>query len=99
MYSDTKRQEVTAYTASKLQRGKLRCLSNRCSCTYNVTALAVTLLVEGVERLPSEAGVAGDARETLHVEHLLHGDTAAAVTDHVVATSCTATCKWKCYIS
>lgn len=61
--------------------------------TYNVTTLTVTLLVEGVERLPSETGVAGDARETLHVEHLLHGDTAAAVTDHVVTAPGTAA--WK----
>lgn len=59
--------------------------------TYNVTALAVTLLVEGVEGLPSETGVAGDARETLHVEHLLHGDAAAAVADHVVAAAGAAT--------
>lgn len=36
--------------------------------------------------------MAGDARETLHVEHLLHGDTAAAVADHVVSTAGAATC-------
>lgn len=62
-----------------------------CSFTYNVTALTVTLLVQGVEGLPSETGVAGDASETLHMEHLLHGDTTAAITDHVVATPGTAT--------
>lgn len=56
-------------------------------CTHNVTALAVTLLVQGVERLPPETGVAGDAGEALDVEHLLHGDAAAAVAHHVVATS------------
>lgn len=55
--------------------------------TDDVAALAVTLLVQGVERLPSQAGVAGDAGETLHVEHLLHSDAAAAVTHHVVATA------------
>lgn len=57
---------------------------------YNVTALAVTLLVEGVEGLPPETRVAGDASETFHVEHLLHGDAAAAVADHVVAAPGTA---------
>lgn len=62
-----------------------------CFLTYNVTTLTVTLLVEGVEGLASETGVAGDAGETLHVEHLLHGDAAAAVTDHVVTAPGTAT--------
>ena len=70
---------------------KIRSLSCRCLFTYNVTALTVTLLVQGVEGLPSETGVAGDARETLHMEHLLHGDTAAAITDHVVAAPGAAT--------
>lgn len=55
--------------------------------TDNVAALAVTLLVQGVEGLPSQAGVAGDAGETLHMEHLLHGNAAAAVTHHVVAAA------------
>lgn len=32
-------------------------------------------------------GVAGDACETLHVEHLLHGNTATAVTNHIVTTA------------
>lgn len=68
---------------------------NHWSFTYDVAALAVTLLVQGVEGLPSQTGVAGDARETLHVEHLLHGDAATAITDHVVATPDAATCKWK----
>lgn len=67
----------------------------RWSFTYDVAVLAVTLLVQGVEGLPSEAGVAGDARETLHVEHLLHGDAAAAVTDHVVTAPDAATCRRK----
>lgn len=62
--------------------------------TYNVTALTVALLVQGVEGLPPETGVAGDARETLHVEHLLHGDAAAAIADHVVTTAGAAS--WKC---
>lgn len=59
--------------------------------THNVAALAVTLLVQGVEGLPSQAGVAGDTGETLHMEHLLHGNAAAAVTHHVVATAGAAT--------
>lgn len=58
--------------------------------TDDVAALAVTLLVQGVEGLTSQAGVAGNAGETLHVEHLLHGNAAAAVTHHVVAAACTA---------
>lgn len=32
-------------------------------------------------------GVAGDARETLHVEDLLHGNAATAVTNHIVTTA------------
>lgn len=59
--------------------------------TYDVTALAVTLLVESVEGLPSQTCVAGDTRETLHVENLLHGDAAAAIADHVVAAAGAAT--------
>lgn len=55
--------------------------------TYDVAALAVTLFVQGVEGLPSQAGVAGDTGKTLHVEHLLHGDAAAAITHHVVAAA------------
>lgn len=55
--------------------------------TYNVTAFAVTLLIQGIERLPAETGVAGDACETLHVEHLLHGDTATAVADHIFSAA------------
>lgn len=55
--------------------------------THNVTAFAVTLLIQGVERLPAETGVAGDACETLHVEHLLHGDTATAVADHIFSAA------------
>lgn len=83
----------SALTYSETKRWRL---SNSCGertrpwprpFTHNVTAFTVALLVEGVERLPSEMGVAGDACETLHVEHLLHGDTAAAVADHVVATA------------
>ena len=31
--------------------------------------------------------MAGDAGEALHVEHLLHGDAAAAVAQHVVPTA------------
>lgn len=72
----------------------LRSQSCQCSSTYNVTALTVTLLVQSIEGLPSEAGVAGDARETFHVEHLFHGDTPAAIAHHVVATARTATLKW-----
>lgn len=63
------------------------------SDTYDVTALAVALLVEGVEGLSSQTGVAGDACETLHVEHLLHGDAPAAIADHVVTTAGAASCK------
>ena len=59
--------------------------------SHNVTVLAVALLVQGVERLPAETGVAGDAGETLHVEHLLHGDAAAAVAQDVVPAAGTAT--------
>ena len=61
------------------------------TATHNVTALAVALLVQVVERLPPERGVAGDASETLHVEHLLHGDTAANVAKDVATATCTAT--------
>lgn len=43
--------------------------------------------------MPSETGVACDAREALHVEHLLHGDATVAIADHIVSASCTAT--WK----
>lgn len=73
----------------------LRGQSKHCSSTYNVTALTVTLLVQGIEGLPSKAGVAGDARETFHVEHLFHGDAPAAITHHVVTTAGTATLKWE----
>ena len=59
--------------------------------TYNVTTLAVTLLVQGVEGLSSKTGVAGDTCETLHVKHLFHGDTATAIADHVVTATGTAT--------
>lgn len=59
--------------------------------TYNVTTLAVAPLVQSVEGLPSETGVAGDARETLHVKHLLHGNAAAAIADHVVTAAGAAT--------
>lgn len=62
------------------------------SFTYNVTALAVALLLECVERLPSKPRVTGDAGEALHVEHLLHGDAAAAVANHIVPTAGAATC-------
>jgi hypothetical protein len=61
------------------------------TATHNITALAVALLVQGVERLPPETSVAGDASETLHVEHLLHGNTATAVAKDVVTATCTAT--------
>lgn len=61
------------------------------SLTYDVTFLTVALLVQGVERLASQPGVAGDAREALHMEHLLHGDAAAAVTHHVVPAASAAT--------
>lgn len=61
------------------------------SFTYDVTALAVTLLVESVEGLSSQTCVAGDTRETLHVENLLHGDAAAAIADHVVSAAGAAT--------
>lgn len=54
--------------------------------THNVTALTVALFVQCIERLASELGMAGDTRETLHMEHLLHSDTAAPITEHVVAT-------------
>lgn len=70
-------------------------------CT-NVTALTVTFLVQGVEGLSSEAGVAGDAGEALHVEHLLHSDAAAAISDYIVPASSTAAevvlCWWMVHI-
>ena len=59
--------------------------------SHNVTVLAVALLVQGIERLPPETGMAGDAGETLHVEHLLHGDAATAVAQDVVPAAGTAT--------
>lgn len=70
-------------------------------CT-NVTALTVTFLVQGVEGLSSQASVARDAGEALHVKHLLHGDASAAVSDYIVPTSSTATkvilCRWMVHI-
>ena len=61
------------------------------SITYNVAALTVTFLVQGVEGLSSEAGVAGDAGEALHVKNLLHGNASAAISDYIVPTSSAAT--------
>lgn len=55
--------------------------------TYNVTALTVTLFVQCIERLASELGMASDTGETLHMEHLLHSNTATPITEHVVSTS------------
>lgn len=78
-------------TQLKRDNGVLLCFV---SLTHNVTTLTVTLLLQRVERLPPQAGVAGDAGETLHVEHLLHGDAAAAVPDHVIAAASAATCEW-----
>lgn len=61
------------------------------SLTYNVTALTVTLLIQGVEWLPSQSGVAGDACETLYVENLLHCDAATAIAHHVIPAASAAT--------
>lgn len=61
------------------------------SLTHNVTTLTVTLLLQGVEWLASQPGVAGDACEALHVEHLLHGDAAAAIADDVIPAASAAT--------
>lgn len=58
--------------------------------THNVTTLTVTLLVQGVEGLPSEASVTGDAREALHVKHLLHGDATAPIANNIVTATRTA---------
>ena len=69
----------TTKQGAKLSRGLVAAAQ-----THDVAALAVALLVQGVEGLPPQAGVAGDAGEALHVEHLLHGDAAAAVAQHVV---------------
>lgn len=74
----------------------ITCQTLQCcvSLTHNVTTLTVTLLFQRVERLPPQPGMAGDAGETLHVEHLLHGDAAAAVSDHVLTTASAAPCEW-----
>lgn len=79
-------------SGQKCRNSLLKCIS---LFTYNVTTLAVTLLVQGVKRLPSEPRMAGDTCETLHMKHLLHGDTAATITNHVVATAGTTTWKVK----
>lgn len=54
--------------------------------THNVTGLTVALFVQCIERLASELGMAGDTRETFHVEYLLHSNAATPITKHVVST-------------
>lgn len=41
---------------------------------HNVAVLAVGFLLNGIERLASQTALAGDAGETLHMEHLVHSD-------------------------
>jgi hypothetical protein len=64
------------------------------TATHNVTAPAVALLVNSIERLPPEMSLAGDTGETIHMKHLLHGDTVAAIVKDFVAATCTATWKY-----
>ena len=63
--------------------------------TYNVAGLTVGFLLHSVEGLPSELVAADDARETIHVEDLVHGSASCAFPNHIFPTASTAAWKRK----
>lgn len=63
--------------------------------TYDVAGLTVGFLLHSIEGLPSELVAADDARETVHVEDLVHGSASCAFPDHILPTASTAAWKKK----
>lgn len=56
----------------------------------NVAGLTVGFLLHGVEGLPPELAVADDARETIHMEDLVHGSASCPFPNDIFPTASTA---------
>ncbi len=68
-------------------------IERRADHTHDIAVFAVGLLLHGIKGLPSELRATGHADEAVHVEDLVHGGTTRPLTDHILPTACTATCK------
>lgn len=66
------------------------CAGESAGGTYDVAGLAVRLLLHGVEGLSTQFAAADHAHEAVHMEDLVHGSAAGALTHHVLPTAGTA---------